>query len=278
MIVIDKEKYINLLEKNLDILNESINDKNIFKIIFFCGSPGAGKTTTCDFMFKNNLEVKIADVDDIDNYGMYKFMILSNPTKKVDLFKILKVKKQIEQGILKTPKDYWNSEDRNEYRIFANSLLRKRNLNWINSMLPTVYMGIGLNYERIKKQKAVFESIGFDTYMIYVGCSLDTALERNKKRNRSEPDNIIIDDHHKYENLLDSYRNIFKDNFFEIRNESDTSLQNLQNRADWVYNKIMDNRIHNKLGIEICKEMKEKHYKYLSDFFTNFVKFYDKHF
>ena len=50
--------------------------------------------------------------------------------------------------------------------------------------------GTGRDYDKIANQKAILQQLGYDCYMIFVNTSLEVALERNKRRERSVPEYI----------------------------------------------------------------------------------------
>jgi predicted kinase len=259
-------------------LSESINDKNILKCIFFCGIPGAGKSTVNDLMFKNDLSVKLSDIDLLDNLGMLKHIISNDRITGVNIIKLLQTKRKIDTGLLKVDKSYWQTTDRFEYREFSDYLARNQRLHFIDSMLPTVLMSTGLYYDKIKKQKLALEKLGYDCYMIYISCNTETALYRNYMRNRTEDSLYIQSNIEKYENLAEQYSTLFKNNFFEIQNNKEVSLSNLKSKSDRVKHSIFDNNIYNPIGKELYIYMKKNNLKYLSDFYSNLADYYDKHF
>ena len=48
---------------------------------------------------------------------------------------------------------------------------------------------------RLQDQKAILDQLGYDCYMIFVNTSLEVALERNAKRERSVPEYITRKSH-----------------------------------------------------------------------------------
>ena len=60
----------------------------------------------------------------------------------------------------------------------------------IAGRLGMIVDGTGRDYDKIKTQVAELRQLGYDCYMIFVNTSLDVALERNSKRERSVPEYI----------------------------------------------------------------------------------------
>lgn len=136
---------------NMIKFSESINDKTILKCIFFCGIPGAGKSTVNNLLFKGDLSVKLSDVDIFDNLGMIKHILSNDRITGVNIIKLLQTKRKIDSGLLKIDKSYWQTTDRYEYGLFSDYLVRNQRLHFIDSILPFVIMSTGLYYDKIKR-------------------------------------------------------------------------------------------------------------------------------
>jgi hypothetical protein len=86
------------------------------------------------------------------------------------------------------------SEDprRDNLRSKAKATTAKRQANYIEGRIGLVIDGTGKDYDKIRKQKAELESLGYDTHMIFVNTSIEVALERNAKRDRTVPEDAAI--------------------------------------------------------------------------------------
>ena len=90
---------------------------------------------------------------------------------------------------LKMPED--EAEARDILRARAKGTTDKTMDLSIKGRLGMVIDGTGRDYDKIaKNQKAILQQLGYDCYMIFVNTSLEVALERNKKRERSVPEYI----------------------------------------------------------------------------------------
>ena len=69
--------------------------------------------------------------------------------------------------------------------------------------------GTGHQYGKIQKNKKYAESLGYDTYMVFVNTSLDVALERNKKRERSVPEYITRKSWEGVQSNIGRFQNLF---------------------------------------------------------------------
>ena len=71
-----------------------------------------------------------------------------------------------------------------EIRGRAKALTKKQQAGFIQGRLGLLIDGTGKDYTKIKKMSDSLRKIGYDTYMMFVNTSLDTAQERNKMRER----------------------------------------------------------------------------------------------
>ena len=75
-----------------------------------------------------------------------------------------------------------------EIRGRAQKLTGKRQQQYIDGRLGLVIDGTGKNIEKVKGQAKKLKDIGYDVAMILVNTDIETALERNRQRDRSLPD------------------------------------------------------------------------------------------
>ena len=86
------------------------------------------------------------------------------------------------------------SEDprRDKLRSKAKAVTADRQANYVEGRIGMVIDGTGKDYDKIRAQKAELESLGYDTHMIFVNTSIEVALERNAKRERTVPEDAAI--------------------------------------------------------------------------------------
>ena len=145
-------------------LKEGLYDPNIFKAFFLAGGPGSGKTFVTRSAFG----------------GTGLRMINSDNAFEVALKK--------NNLSLKMPED--EAEARDIVRARAKATTGNMMDLSIKGRLGMVVDGTGRDYDKIKSQVAQLRQLGYDCYMVFVNTSLDVALERNAKRERSVPEYI----------------------------------------------------------------------------------------
>jgi hypothetical protein len=64
--------------------------------------------------------------------------------------------------------------------------------NYVEGRIGMVIDGTGKEYDKIRQQKADLEALGYDCHMIFVNTSIEVALERNEKRERTVPEDVAI--------------------------------------------------------------------------------------
>ena len=164
-------------------LKEGLYDPNIFKAFFLAGGPGSGKTFVTKSAFG----------------GTGLRMINSDNAFEVALKK--------NNLSLKMPED--ESEARDIVRARAKATTGNIMDLSIKGRLGMVVDGTGRDYDKIKTQKAMLDQLGYDCYMIFVNTSLDVALERNSKRERSVPEYITRKSWEQVQSNIGKFQNLF---------------------------------------------------------------------
>jgi len=163
--------------KLTDILNEGVYDPGIFKAVFTAGGPGSGKSFTASTLF-----------------GMPEI----TPTVSGDGLKSVNSDAAFEKYLTNASLSHdVASLGKNDHakamvlRDKAKSATRTRMVNYINGKLGMIIDGTGKNYIKISTMVQSLRKEGYDCYMIFVNTSLEVALERNRKRSRKLPDEIV---------------------------------------------------------------------------------------
>ena len=151
--------------KTFTELQEGVYDPNIFKAIFLAGGPGSGKSYVVR-RTTGGLGMKIVNSDDI-----YEKMLN-------------------DAGLDTTPEDIFSDKGQ-EIRGKAKAVTKRMQGNFLEGRLGLIIDGTGKDYDKIAKQVAGLQKIGYETYMIFVNTSLDTAQERNKMRKRTLPEKQV---------------------------------------------------------------------------------------
>ena len=93
-------------------------------------------------------------------------------------------------GLTTTPDDIFSVKGQ-ELRGKAKKLTAKKQEIYIKGRLGLVIDGTGKDFNKVQRQAKALEGIGYDTAMIYVNTDLETALQRNRDRDRTLPDDEV---------------------------------------------------------------------------------------
>ena len=72
-----------------------------------------------------------------------------------------------------------------EIRGRAKALTGKKQARYLMGRLGVVVDGTGKDFEKVKKQAQAMKALGYDIAMIFVNTDLDTAIARDKARDRT---------------------------------------------------------------------------------------------
>ena len=152
--------------KHFNELQEGLQDPNIFKCFFLAGGPGSGKSYVVRYT-TGGTGLRVVNSDDVFE-------------------KYLK-----DAGLsLKMPPEEWDENQKQRKR--AKKVTATRQANYIAGRIGMVIDGTGKEYDKIREQKANLEALGYDCHMIFVNTSVEVALERNEKRERTVPEDVAI--------------------------------------------------------------------------------------
>ena len=173
-------------------LQEGVYDPNIFKAFFLAGGPGSGKSYVVR-RTTGGMGMKIVNSDDIfekllDKEGLSKKMPESE----------------------KEPRDI--------VRARAKRLTSAKKANYLEGRLGLIIDGTGKDYDKIAGQATKLKQIGYDVHMIFVNTSLDVALERNQKRERTVPESITIKSWNDVQRNIGKFSQYFRQNFIVVDN------------------------------------------------------------
>ena len=178
--------------KTFNQLQEGVYDPNIFKAFFLAGGPGSGKSYVVR-RTTGGTGLKVVNSDD-------------------DFERKLK-----QAGLsLKMPKS--QEKDRDAIRGRAKEITSKRKENYLEGRLGLIIDGTGRESEKILYQKRQLEELGYDTYMIFVNTSLDTALQRNAERPRSVPEPIVVKSWKDVQANIGKFNSMFRAGFIVVDN------------------------------------------------------------
>lgn len=228
------------------LLEESINDKSLFKAVFMAGGPGSGKGRISDAVF-GGMEAKVVNSDDLLEFLMVK----NNLPLKFD------------------PKEAETYAKQMEVRKQAKASVAIRQGNYVNGMLPIVIDGTGKDFDDIKDQALKLKKIGYDVSMVFVNTTLDVAKARNKKRARTVPDDVVEKGWHQVQANLGKFQNFFGAGKFYVVDNSEvlegSALEEFKKSMARIGIKLLRSPLENDKGIKTIEFLKLTGGKYLSD-------------
>ena len=150
-------------------IEEGVHDPGIFKAFFTAGGPGSGKSYVAG---QGGMGGTKKGKQMMSPFGLK--IVNSDPMYE----KLLK-----DAGLQAIPKDI-GSKRGQAIRDVAKGLVGKRQAGWVEGRLGLLIDGTGKDYKKIQKLRGSLDTIGYDTYMLFVNTSLDVALQRNAMRTR----------------------------------------------------------------------------------------------
>jgi predicted kinase len=236
-----EQELLSLKESILEqLIIEGVDDPGILKCVFMAGGPGSGKSFTAmeifgiDKRFKSSLSsfgLKSVNSDSAFEAGLRK-----NGIDPKDLARIEKEEPELWDTITKEP---------NGIRNKAKQLTQKQKAFYEAGRLGMIIDGTGHDYGKIDKLKKHAESLGYDTYMVFVNTSLDVAKERNLKRDRVLPDNLLTKSWQDVQNNLGKFQNLFGNNFRIVDN---TVYKPIAPDVQKAVNSFIRKPVYNKIG------------------------------
>lgn len=218
-----------------EVLAEGVYDPNIFKAIFVVGSPGAGKSYIVDKLGLTSHGLKLVDSD----------VAFVHMLKKVsDTLKL----------------DDIPSDVRDPIRADATATTDRTEMQYAGGRLGMVITGTASDIEKVKNKRDQLVELGYDTYIVFVSTTLEVSLARNKKRERSIPEDVVIDKWNRYNANSNKLVGIFGvDHWIGIDNSTTDDVT--VNYAD----KIIRKWLRSDLGVDaknwIRNQLKDKNRK-----------------
>ena len=180
--------------KTFHELQEGVYDPNIFKAFFLAGGPGSGKSYV---VRKTTGGTGLKSVNSDEAFELL--------LKRAGLS-------------LKMPPEEF--ERKEVQRARAKEITKARQANYLEGRLGLVIDGTGKDADKILKQKAGLEELGYDTYMIFVNTSLDVALKRNAARARRVADPMVVKSWIDVQANIGKCSNMFRAGFIVVDNNN----------------------------------------------------------
>ena len=217
--------------KTFHELQEGVYDPNIFKAFFLAGGPGSGKSYVVR-RTTGGTGLKSINSDEAFEHLLTKAGLS-----------------------LKMPPEEF--ERKEVVRARAKEITKAKQKNYLDGRLGLIIDGTGKDADKILKQKASLEELGYDTYMIFVNTSLDVALKRNAERSRSLTEPIVVKSWKDVQANIGKFNNIFRQGFIVVDNNDageDIFTDVYKRIRGLLRKKVQNTRAKNWIAMELAKK------------------------
>ncbi len=236
-----ENELLNIKETILEqMIIEGVDDPGILKCVFMAGGPGSGKSFTAMEIFGIDKKLKSSfsstGLKSVNSDSAFEKGLRDNgidPKKLAD--------------IEKNDAELWNKIANNDdsIRNKAKALTKKQKSFYEAGRLGMIIDGTGHVYSKIQKNKKYAESLGYDTYMVFVNTSLEVAKERNQNRDRVLSDELLTKSWNDVQNNLGKFQNLFGGNFRIVDN---TVYKPISNQVQKAVNTFVRKKVYNPIG------------------------------
>lgn len=216
-------------------IEESVNDKGIFKALFVVGIPGAGKSYTIK-QLNGTISPKVINTDKATEFLSKKFDMPSNSTT-------------------------WRTFFRDRTKPLTTNMLT----NYMNSVLPLFIDGTSNDTGNIFNRAGILESMGYDVGMVFINTSLDVAKERAVRRGAEIDRHVSMDFIEEVHRLSEENKTYFKSKFKffkEVSNNpgelDDKAIMQIYRQVAGFYNEPIENPV-GKRALQKLLDSKEKY-------------------
>ena len=207
--------------KTFQDLQEGVYAPNILKAFFLAGGPGSGKS----YVVKRGtggLGLKIVNSD----------VVFEKYLKDAGLS-------------MKMPKS--EEEPRDKLRDREKAVTKAKMCKYVEGRVGLIIDGTGKDYDKIAKQATQLKQLGYDVHMIFVNTSLETALQRNAKRDRTVPRSVATKSWKTVQSNMGKFSQYFRQNFIVVdNNDSEEDVMGP------VYKQVMSlakKKVQNRTGL-----------------------------
>jgi predicted kinase len=225
---------------NPSVLNEGVYDPGILKCVFLAGGPGSGKSRTANELFgigRGLSSVSHTGLKSVNSDPAFEQQLKKSGINPKDLGKIEREQPEL-----------WNSitEDPNGERAKGKKLSDKIKSFYEEGRLGMIVDGTGDDIDKIKKKKEHAESLGYDCFMVFVNTSLEVAQARNKKRDRTLPEELVTTTWKACQHNLGAFQTLFSGNFRIVDNTKDGN--NITSDIQKAVDGFIRERLYNPIG------------------------------
>jgi predicted kinase len=252
--LIQLEAELTQLKKELfvEMITEGVDDPGILKCIFLAGGPGSGKSFTANEIFGVGKgafnSVSAGGLKIVNSDTAFENALKKNGISPKDL------------GTIDKNSDLWDSiageENPDSIRNKAKKLTQQQQAFYEAGRLGMIIDGTGDEVTKIKKKVERAEALGYDCYMVFVNTSLEVAQARNKKRDRTLPEDLVTQIWKACQENLGKFQTMFSGRFVIVDNtEYKPVAKSVQQQVDAFLRKPIYNQIGKK-WIQTAKMLK----------------------
>jgi predicted kinase len=270
-----EQELMNIKESILEqLIVEGVDDPGILKCVFMAGGPGSGKSFTAMEIFGIDKKLKSSfsstGLKSVNSDAAFEKGLKDNgidPRKLADIEKNdAELWYKIAGGSSATSDSSRDISKRKRggavkgrsIRAKAKELTAKQKKFYEAGRLGMIIDGTGHVYSKIQKNKKYAESLGYDTYMVFVNTSLEVAQERNKNRERVLSDDLLEKSWKDVQNNLGKFQNLFGGNFRIVDN---TVYKPIGKQVQKAVNTFIRKKVYNPIGkkwIQTARALKNK--------------------
>lgn len=181
-------------------IDEGVNDPAIFKAVFLAGGPGSGKSFVVGKTSLLSLGFKLINSD--INY--------ENALKKA--------------GLTMEPEDIFSAQGQ-ALRDKAKKITGLQLELALKGRLGVVIDGTGKDYGKIQKSVNQLRDLGYAVHMIFVNTDLETALKRNKSRDRVLPSPAVKKMWDAVQKNIGKFQGLFRNRMTIVDNSDDADIE-----------------------------------------------------
>jgi len=203
-------------------LSEGIYDPGIFKAFFLAGGPGSGKSFVTTSAFAGT-GLKVVNSDTTFERNLKKANLSLN---------------------MPDEEEYFRNIIRGRAKQTAIAQLDK----YVQGRLGLIIDSTGRDYDVIARNHNMLQQLGYDCYMVFVNTSLEVAIARNARRERTIPEYITKSSWEGVQNNIGKFQRLFGMAKFIVvdNNKSDLELVTLtMNRIGKLVRRFITSPVQN---------------------------------
>lgn len=229
-------------------IEEGVNDPSILKAVFLAGGPGSGKSVVAKDLF--GMPTQGGTTHGLKNVNSDRF------------FEFLLQKKSISTDLASvSPQEFEKiTVGPDSPRSRAKEILATAERMYVAGRLGMLIDGTGGNVERIKSYANTLEQVfGYETYMVFINTPLEVALQRNNKRARKLPKQVVVDSWNEAQDAKQTYESLFGDHFVEVVNIKSTpdGKPDLDPQVHKTVRRFISQPIKNPVGLKWIEDAKK---------------------